>query len=240
MKDEVARNRGGKQAEGKDASDLALKGAALRGPAADLNSKGKVPEVLMYHEGVKLRTFKAANPVAAQPTAVPQHSQAGALLRKIASPTGSAQPQQQAGAQAARARSVAQARPGAYSNIRQRPMKLEDPFTNRIIHEQTGKPNHFKEHKKLKLPNSYKTQQQLASERLQAAALQDKPATAGVRTGLLQLFEREGAQPHSYVATAPNPATKSSGPVGNTRDHMWSKLFTITSQVKRRRAPKEV
>ena len=86
MREEVVKNRIRRQAEGLGTADLNWKKAALRGQATDITSK-REPATLQYYDGVKVRTFRTAKLGAvsrasnAHATAVPVHSQAGALLR---------------------------------------------------------------------------------------------------------------------------------------------------------------
>ena len=63
---------------------------------------------------------------------------------------------------------------------------------------------------------------------------------AGVHAGLMQLCERDPAKPTGRIATAPSPSPQSGMPSGNSREQMWSKLFTITSRGKRRRQSNQI
>ena len=88
MREEVVKNRIRRQAEEIATADLNWKKAALRGQAIDAVSKREAA-TLQYYDGVKVRTFRTAKLRAASraanahanATAVPVHSQAGALLR---------------------------------------------------------------------------------------------------------------------------------------------------------------
>ena len=86
MREEVVKNRVRRQTEELGPADLNWKRAALRGQAADAASKREAA-TLQYYDGVKVRTFRTAKLGAvsrasnAHATAVPVHSEAGALLR---------------------------------------------------------------------------------------------------------------------------------------------------------------
>ena len=96
MREEVIKNRIRRQTEAA-AAELHWKKSALGGPATAAGSK-KESTTLQYFDGVKMRTFRTAKlatvsrPSNAYATAVPVHSQAGALLRQIGSPKGATQP----------------------------------------------------------------------------------------------------------------------------------------------------